>query len=142
MKFQFEKCKERGKIVKMGKDPELVRKELKESSHDLDSAQKSLSKEDYKWTIVQCYYSMFHAFRALLFSRGYREKSHICLKFAIETLFVDEGILNRDLLDNFDFAMRSRERADYSYTYNLNLAEDLLDSSRELLDEVENLVSQ
>lgn len=140
MKYQFERCKDRGKIVKIDIDSELVKKELNESRYDLNSAQKSLSKEDYKWTIVQCYYAMFHAFRALIFSKGYREKSHTCLKFAVESLFVDEGLINQELLDDFDFAMKTRERADYSYVYNVNLAEDLLNSSKDLLGQVESLL--
>lgn len=78
MKYQFERCKDRGKLIEIDKDLELIEKELNESRYDLNSAQRSSSREDYKWTIVQCYYSMFHAFRALIFSRGYREKSHSC----------------------------------------------------------------
>jgi uncharacterized protein (UPF0332 family) len=139
MKFRFERCKERGKIVKIDGNTALVNKELKEAQYDLKSAEKSIKEDNYKWTIVQSYYTMFHAFRALLFSKGYREKSHACLKHAIEALFVDEGIIDSDLLDDFDYAMRSREKADYSYSYNSELAKDLLDSAKRLLLQVESL---
>lgn len=92
MKYQFERCKEKGKILKIQIDYELVKKELDEADIDLKSTQKSLEEGNYKWTIVQSYYSMFHAFRGLLFSRGFREKSHIYLKHAIEVLFVEMAL--------------------------------------------------
>jgi uncharacterized protein (UPF0332 family) len=120
----------------------LVEKELEEAHYDLKSAEKSVKEENYKWAIVQSYYSIFHAFRGLLFSRGYREKSHICLKFAIEILFVENGLISEELLDDFDFAMKTRERADYSYIYDESLAHDMVESNKNLIDEVENLLYQ
>lgn len=66
--------------------------------------------------------------------------SHACLKHAIEALFVDEGVIDSDLLNDFDFAMKSREKADYSYSYNNELAEDLFDSATQLLSIVKTLV--
>lgn len=140
MKYQFEKCKKRGKIVQIGIDADLVEKELKEAHYDLKSAEKSLDEKNHKWTIVQSYYSMFHAFRGLLFSRGFREKSHICLKFAIEVLFVEKGLISEDILEDFDFAMKTRERADYSYIYDESLAKDMLETTKKLIIEVERLL--
>jgi len=56
---------------------------------------------------------MFHAARALVYSWGYREKSHYCLAVSSRALFVDEKRLEaravRDLLN----AMSLREAADY-----------------------------
>lgn len=126
MKHQFEKCRDRGKIIQVTIDSQLVEKELQESRYDVNAAQKSIEEGNHKWAIVQSYYSMFHAFRGLLFSRGFREKSHICLKFAIEALFVDNNIISEDILDDFDFARKARERADYSYVYDEKLANDIL----------------
>lgn len=120
----------------------MVEKELEEAHYDLKSAEKSVKEENYKWAIVQSYYSIFHAFRGLLFSRGYREKSHICLKFAIEILFVENSLISEELLDDFDFAMKTRERADYSYIYDESLAHDMVESNKNLIDEVENLLYQ
>jgi len=140
MKFQFDRCKDRGKIVKVDFVTELVERELKEAQNDPKSSERSIREGNYKWSIVQSYYAMFHAFRGLLFSRGYREKSHVCLKFAIEALFVDKGLISCSLLEDFDFAMKARERADYSYTYNDSLAENMLKSSKKLIIEVEKLL--
>lgn len=140
MKHQFEKCRDRGKIIQVTIDSQLVEKELQESRYDVNAAQKSIEEGNHKWAIVQSYYSMFHAFRGLLFSRGFREKSHICLKFAIEALFVDNNIISEDILDDFDFARKARERADYSYVYDEKLANDILETARKLISEVESLL--
>lgn len=140
MRFRFERCMEKGKIIKIWDNSDFADKELKEARDDLKSAEKSINGDNPKWAIVQSYYTMFHAFSALLFTKGYREKSHACLKHAIEALFVDEGVIDSDLLDDSDFAMKSREKADYSYSYNNELAEDLFDSATQLLSIVETLV--
>jgi uncharacterized protein (UPF0332 family) len=140
MRFRFERCKEKGKIIKIEDNSDFADRELKEARDDLKSAENSINENNPKWAIVQSYYTMFHAFRALLFTRGYREKSHACLKHAIEALFVDEGVIDSDLIDDFDFAMKSREKADYSYSYNNELAEDLFDSATQLLSIVETLM--
>lgn len=67
-------------------DPSLVTKEFREAEADLFAAERSLAEHQEKWAIIQGYYSLFHSLRALVFSKGYREKSHRCLKFAFEEL--------------------------------------------------------
>ncbi|UTB32427.1 MAG: HEPN domain-containing protein [Methanobacterium sp. ERen5] len=117
MRYQFEKCLDKGKIIRIEIDPELFEKELIESRNDINSARRSIEQGNFKWAIIQTYYSMFHALKGLLLSKGYREKSHICLKHAIEAIFVDTNLLSEDIFEDYDFARRARERADYSYIY-------------------------
>lgn len=142
MRYQFEQCLEKGKIVEIERDPELIAKELGEAQHDLETSARSLEESDYKWAIVQGYYSMFHSFRALLFSSGYREKSHICLKHAMEALFVDKGLLDRVFLEDFDFAMKTREGADYGYVYNEGSAREITASAGKILKVAQKLLKQ
>jgi len=56
---------------------------------------------------------MYHSARALVFSKGYREKSHFCLYVALQELFVEQGLLEVDLVESFHGSMRMRESADY-----------------------------
>ncbi len=126
-------------IVQIGIDSELIKKEINEAHYDLKSAENSIIQGNYKWAIVQSYYSMFHAFRGLLFSRGYKEKSHAGLKFAIKSLFVNNGIISDNAFAGFDFAMKAREMADYNYIYDEKLASDILESTRNLINDLENL---
>lgn len=140
MRHQFEQCINKGKIVKIEKDPDLISKEMKEAENDLSAAEKSIKERNFKWAIIQGYYSMFHSLRALLFTRGYREKSHTCLKFAIEAIFVDSGVLDRKLLQDFDYSMKIRKRADYGYTYSEDSAKGIIDSAREIYEASQRLI--
>lgn len=134
MRYQFDQCLKKGKIVRISVDNELVHKEINEAEQDLASAQRSFEDEDAKWAIVQGYYAQFHALRALLFGKGYREKSHTCLRYAIEALFVDEGVLSPEILENFLYAMHTREGADYGAVYSDVSAEEVLMAARETVE--------
>lgn len=139
MNYQFKRYR-KGNIIQICIDSELIEKELKEAFFDLKSAENSINNGNYKWAIIQSYYSMFHAFRGLLFSRGYKEKSHSGLKYAIKSLFVDYEVISDDVFLDFDSAMRAREMADYSYIYDENTALNMLESTKKLIDEVESLL--
>ena len=136
MRYRFDECIERGKIVKIPVDPALVEKEFREAEADLIAAERSLAEHQEKWAIIQGYYSLFHSLRALVFSKGYREKSHRCLKFAVEALLVDEGILNPKVLEHFSFAMDLREGADYGCIYNEESARLVVESARSVFEMV------
>ena len=136
MRYRFDECIERGKIVKIPVDPALVEKEFREAEADLIAAERSLAEHQEKWAIIQGYYSLFHSLRALVFSKGYREKSHRCLKFAVEALLVDEGILNPKVLEHFSFAMDLREGADYGCIYNEESARLVVGSARSVFEMV------
>lgn len=134
MRYRFDECIERGKIVRIPVDPALVEKELREAEADLAAAEQSLAGHQEKWAIIQGYYALFHALRSQIFARGYREKSHRCLKYAIEALFVDEGALGPEVLDHFSFAMDLREGADYGCIYNAESAGIVVTSARTVLE--------
>lgn len=142
MRYQFEQCISKGKIVKINIDPDLISKEMREARNDLDTCEKSLKESNSKWAIIQAYYSMFHSFRALIFSKGFREKSHTCLKYAIESLFVDNGLLDNQLLQDFDYAMKMREGADYGHIYSADTALELVNSASKIYENSKKLLKQ
>ena len=63
MRYRFEECLERGKIITIPVDPVLVEKELHEAAADLAAAERSLADHNEKWAIIQAYYSQFHSER-------------------------------------------------------------------------------
>ena len=77
---------------------------------------------------------MFHATRALIYSKGYREKSHYCLAVALRALFVDESTmdaqLGRDLLN----AMSLREAADYEAEFSQSGAKAVIASAEKFIE--------
>lgn len=90
-KVEFEKCLKKNSLRVSSIVKSLVDRELDDAQKDLREAALGLERESYKWSTIQSYYAMFHAARALLYSKGYREKSHYCLRIAIEILYVETG---------------------------------------------------
>jgi len=136
VRFRFDECLERGKIVKIPVDPALVAKELREAEADLIAAGRSLLEHQEKWAIIQGYFSLFHSLRSQVFGKGYREKSHRCLKYAVEALLVDDGVLEPVVLEHFSFAMDLREGADYGCIYNEESARTVVMSARSVYEMV------
>ena len=136
MRYRFDECLERGKIVKIPIDQGLVLKELREAEADLAAAERSLADGQEKWAIIQGYYSLFHSLRSRVFGKGYREKSHRCLKYAVEALLVDQGGIDPVVLEHFSFAMDLREGADYGCIYNTESARIVVMSARTVFEMV------
>jgi uncharacterized protein (UPF0332 family) len=109
---QMKRLLDERKLLKIEPDMELVLKEMDGSRYDMGRARKSLADGDFKWATVQAYYAMFHLTRALLYSRGYREKSHRALLLAVRELFVKSGELEEKFIHSFEDAMDLREEAD------------------------------
>lgn len=137
----FERCLDKRWLVRMPEARYLVTKELEVAQDDLTEAKAGYERGSYKWSTIQSYYAMFHAARALLYSRGYREKSHYCLSIAIRHLFVNEGMLSETLIDNMDDARALREEADYRSEFSQAGARHNLDSARRLIEQVGELLA-
>ncbi len=142
MNYKFRECMRKKYLARIPLDKELVKKELKGAEYDLNRAENSLAERDYKWCIVQSYYSMFHAIKSLVLSRGYREKRHYCLLIAFKTLFVDENIIEEEYLRIFEESMDLRESADYGLTYSKEAAEELVDNAEKLLEKTKSILKK
>jgi uncharacterized protein (UPF0332 family) len=132
---RFKQCiKERG--LQEGKvERDIIEKEIGEAERDLDRAENSASEGDFKWATIQAYYSMFHTAKALVLSRGYREKSHLCLSVALRHLFVDGGRLQRKHYERFMDSMALRKDADYGLVYSESSAAASIGWAREFLED-------
>jgi uncharacterized protein (UPF0332 family) len=124
------------KLQKIKVDRSLVTKEIKGAEQDLASARYSIGAGDPKWATIQAYYSMFHAARALLYSKGYREKSHRALFAALKELTDDIGEITSDLLQTFGEAMDLREEADYGLEFSEENALGLIDDADTFLNAI------
>ena len=140
MNRAFEECLKKRKIIPFPRAKRFALKELTAAAEDLAEARDRFVHRRYKYATINAYYAVFHAARALLYSRGYREKSHHCLALALEALFVDPGSLAGRYVRMFQNTMASREDADYSGSFskeNASLciqdAEDFLRAATKLL---------
>ena len=130
---------ERGSLQRIRPARDLMEKELAEAEYDLQKAEQTLQDGDFKWSTVQSYYVMFHSARALLFSIGYREKSHAAILAVLEGQCL-KGKLEESYLDDYRAGMNARENADYHHTYSPETANHLLKAAREFKGEMENQV--
>lgn len=140
-RLEFERCLDKRWIVKMPDARYLVTKELEAARDDLAEAEAGYTRASYKWSTIQSYYAMFHAARALLYSREYREKSHYCLSVAMRHLFVGAGVLDGKLIDDLDDARALREEADYRTEFSSAGARHNLEAARRLVSRAGELLT-
>lgn len=141
MDYYFKRCLEKRNLVKVDIDKNLIEKEIIAAESDLKDSEDVLTLEKYKITTISAYYSMFHAARALLYSKGYREKSHFCLRTAIKNLFIDTNLLESSFLDDYDTAKDLRENADYKSDFSKEGAEQLIAKAKKFLDKAKTLLA-
>jgi uncharacterized protein (UPF0332 family) len=115
MSFKSKHLLKERRLVKAKTDRKLVVKEIRAAVDDLKTAENSFKDGNFKVGYNSSYYSMFHSARALLYSKGYREKSHYALLIAIKELFSHE--ISLSLIHGFEDAMSLREAADYGLTF-------------------------
>ncbi|MGC9059304.1 MAG: HEPN domain-containing protein [Candidatus Aenigmatarchaeota archaeon] len=115
-------------------DRNLILKEIKAAKSDLIDAKDSMERNKFKWATIQGYYSMFHSARALIYSKGFREKSHYALLVALRELFEDE--LGHSLIRAFEEGMNLREEADYGLKFSEAGALDVIENAEKLLEKV------
>ncbi len=143
MKWQleFQRCLDKRWLTVMPAARYLVTKELDVARDDLAEAEGGYERKSYKWCTIQSYYAMFHAARALLYTRSYREKSHYCLSVAVRHLFVSKGLLDERLIDDLDDARALREDADYRAEFTESGARHNLEAARRFIARAAELLS-
>jgi len=139
MKITFKDCLNRKRIFKFPQAKKLAKLEVEDAEADLKSAQEELSKSGFKWATIKGYYSMFHSARALLYSKGYRERGHYCLYLAMRELFVKEGTLESKLAEDLKNSMILREEADYLRKFSKKGASATIESARRFLNRVKEI---
>lgn len=139
--MNIEECINRGFLKRSKPDHELSAKELKEARYDLDKANTAFSEEDFKWCIIKCYYSMFHAAKAALFVEGYIEKKHVAIIVVLEDLS-KKGKLSSEHIIGFKGAMSAREQADYQYSYSKEVAEFELNAARKFIGAMKDFITK
>lgn len=140
MNGEFEKCLKKGKLREFSRGKDLAGKELKLAKEDLDISKSSFNEENFRWAVVQAYYSMFHSARCLLFNKNYREHSHYCLIEAIRNLYVATGNLSNLFLEDLIKAKQLREAADYYGDFSADNAKRLLKSAEKFIAEAEKIL--
>ena len=140
MNQDFKQCLENKKILPFERGRELVKKELSIGESDLLDAKAGFQEKRYKWSTIQAYYAMFHTTRALVYSKGYREKSHYCLSVALRALFIEEGKLDAQAGRDFLNAMNLREAADYEAEFSEAGATAVITAAEKFIGKAKSLL--
>ncbi len=140
MDIKFKRCLEKKSIRKFSRGPALVKKETFNAEIDLKSARETFTGKNYKWAIIQTYYSMFHSARALLYAKSYRERSHLCLIEALRNFYVEKGEVGFWLVEALQKAKTLREEADYYGEFTKKNAEELIKKAEEFLSKSKELL--
>jgi len=139
--MDIESCLQEGFLQRIKVEQDLIEKELEEAKYDLEKAKHAIEEDDFKWSIVKSYYSMFHAARAVLFSLGLKERRHFAVRVVLENLNM-EGKLESKFISDFSAALGAREDADYRYTYSQETAAYLLKAAVDFLARMKRLTKE
>lgn len=127
------------KLIKAGVSRGMILKEIRAAGNDLKDSKDSLEQKKFKWATIQSYYSMFHSARALLYSRGLRERSHYALLVAIKELFGNR--LGTSLIGGFEEGMELRQEADYGLKFSEDGAIETVEGASEFLKKAKALLN-
>ncbi len=120
------------KLLRARVTRQMIMKEIGAAETDLQDARDSLQQHKFKWATIQAYYSMFHSARALLYHRGYRERSHYAMLVALRELFSRE--LGTDLIIRFEDGMDLRQQADYGLKFSETGAIETIEGAEKFLE--------
>jgi uncharacterized protein (UPF0332 family) len=137
---EFEKCLKENRLVRMEPSKDIILKEMENARFDLQRAKNSYKEDDCKWAMVQAYYAMFHAAKAMVLQKGYREKSHQCLIAALSELYVKTGDLDAEAVEDFELGMNLRHQADYGLVYDKDAADACIEKATEFVSIAESIV--
>lgn len=109
--MNFEDCIKKGLIKREPEAESWVKKEINTAERFLKSARRTMEIEEYNVAELAAYLATFHATRALLYAKGFKERSHMCLGIAVRALYDDETL--RDYMNTFDRIRELRHGIQY-----------------------------
>ena len=110
--MSFEDCIRKGLLRRDENVKNRVKTSLEIAERFLRSAERNFEIDDFVMVQIATYNSVFHCGRALLFAKGYRERSHRCLIVALRKLYGDDSKL-MNLINIFDRLRIQRHNVQY-----------------------------
>jgi uncharacterized protein (UPF0332 family) len=137
--MSLEDCLEK-KLIRKANTSQRIDSSLKIAEHFLERAKGSFKINYYDTSYLMAYNSLFHSARALLFKKGYVERSHFCLIIFLKKEYKD----NEDLVKYLNFLNLYRSfRESIQYSGDLCSKEDSIEikkSAKEFLQMVINII--
>ncbi|MCD6227373.1 HEPN domain-containing protein [Candidatus Micrarchaeota archaeon] len=140
--MNFEECVRKNLIKKNSSAKVRVDKSLMTSERFLIASQKNYEIKQLEMTLIAAYNSIFHSARALLFSKGYVERSHYCLFIALKEMYKDDHKMS-EILPRIDKIRVSRHNTQYSGEIVLEKeAEFVIETAEDFLTLVKNILKK
>ncbi len=92
--------------------------------------------------VSRAYYAMFHAARAILFSKGVKAKTHRETISLFGEKIVKEGVLSREFADMLRKALDLRQKSDYELYAELNeeRVQEVIKNARKFIEKIKELL--
>jgi len=129
-------------LRKIPPSTDKAKQSIKKSKEWLSESKKSLNGGASGSSILASYMSMFHAARSILFSDGYREKSHACIARYLEEKYVKTKKLDMKWVELLDHNREVRHDDQYNLSFfsTEEEAENALKSAEDFLNAMEGLL--
>lgn len=140
--FDYEECLKKGLIRKTAPSRDKARQSLKASFKWLEEAEKNISSDALRSSLLSSYLAVFHAARSVLFYDGYREKSHACVARYLEEKYVRKGLLESKWVEMLDHFRETRHTDQYSFNFftSHEEVEETIGKSREFVARMKKLL--
>ena len=136
----YDECFNEGRVRKSSESTLWVSKEILHAESNLKSAENIFKINEYEATLVFAYNSILHLNRALIFSKGFSVKGHLCIIKTIEELFKENKELT-EFISSIERALESRNLIQYEgYSIDKDAAEFMLGLARDYLISVKKLL--
>ena len=80
----------------------LVRVYIKKSRSALNMLNSAIEKQENEWILDISYYAKYFIVYALFMKVGIKSEIHDCTIFALKSLFVDEGLVDKGIYDELE----------------------------------------
>jgi uncharacterized protein (UPF0332 family) len=91
----YEDCFKKGLLRRGSVSKEETEGQIKIAESYISKAEKIMDKEVFDMSFLAAYISIFHSARALLYSKGHKERSHFCLFEFVRNEFKDDAEIVR-----------------------------------------------
>lgn len=129
----YKECFEEGRVRKSSESVLWVSKEILCAESNIKSAENIFRINEYDATLTSAYNAILHLNRALIFSRGFSVKGHLCIIKTIEELFKDNSELI-EFISSIERSLESRNLVQYEgYSIDKEAAEFILGLANDYL---------
>jgi len=126
----------------MGSSRTFVKTSLSRAESALRSAKLLLEHGELEGAASRAYYAMFHATRAILFSKGLKAKTHKGTVSLFGEHIVKKGVLGEEYADALRKAFDLRQKSDYEIYAELDgkLVKEAVNNAEKLITKVKETI--